>query len=95
MGFIRTAVQETCIQDALELCSARLQNAGGLERQTPPSYISSLSRIGLELVRRVLVKQGFVGIQNGCIATEGDLDTISLQLEATSRYCHESGQWCP
>ena len=29
MGFIRTAAQELQIQEAFELCSARLQNGGG------------------------------------------------------------------
>ena len=29
LGFVRPAAQETQIQEALELCSPRLQNGGG------------------------------------------------------------------
>ena len=43
LGFV--AAQETQIQEALELYSARLQNAGDLDRQKLQSYISRLSRI--------------------------------------------------
>ena len=28
----------------------------------------------------MFVKQGLVGVQNGCIVTRGDLETIRLQL---------------
>ena len=31
---------------------------------------------------RVLVKQGLVGIQNGCTVIKGDLEILSLQLPA-------------
>lgn len=34
----------------------------------------------------MLVKQGLVGIRNGCIATRRDLDSINLQLVAAGRY---------
>ena len=40
---------------------------------------------------RVLVKQGLVGVQNGGIVTRGDLETIRLQLAASSRYYLENG----
>ena len=29
----------------------------------------------------MLIKSGLVGVQNGCIVTRGDLETIRLQLE--------------
>ena len=39
---------------------------------------------------RVLIKQGLVRVQKGCIATKGDLETIRLQLAAANRYCSEN-----
>ena len=33
------------IQEALELCSARLQNEGGLSRKKPQNYLICLSEI--------------------------------------------------
>ena len=42
----------------------------------------------------VLVKQGLVGVKNGCLVTRGHLETIKVQL-AASRYCFENSWWCP
>ena len=38
-------IQKTQIQEAIELCSTRLQNGGGSYRQKLQCYISCLSRI--------------------------------------------------
>ena len=34
----------------------------------------------------MLVKQGLIGVQNCCIITRGDHETIRLQLAAASRF---------
>ena len=39
----------------------------------------------------MFIKQGLVGVRNGCIVTWGELETIRLQPAAASRYYFENG----
>ena len=45
MGFVKTAAQETQIQEALELCPTGLQNGGGKKCKVTIRYMNCVSTV--------------------------------------------------